>query len=773
MPKNEGKPSMSAVREDGVWAGRKDDTYSYVLRYIEEAIDARGPLIEHANRAIHAYQGNPSRDKYLSKFNSYITTFIGEDNERADKLREICKEVPARQNFTIMSAIDTMVSQAMGGIAQYECEPYDPHFYKDPAIVDKLRAAAKYAYIDNNVDAMIPVGIETAGLTGGAYTFIEKKDNSDKVLDLTWIPMTEMLLDPVRLKRNRERYIGHQTTKSWNELRQHLKKSAKFDEYVLESINEVDTYLSEVEFWVNKHNGNFDGIMKDGGSEHIRRDLDKFYKGSALAWVERNSKYSKHGHVSTDGDDDDRYIADDVEVSYLFDLSEKIMFTVVNRRFIVKADKDYMSASIDYMHPVVDPFSGNVTEAANSVRIQLDHPYAPIEFKRSTWMNYAYSPIIHVLDTFDDICALESLIYHTISIMTPITFTGNPTDIEKLSQIAGISGETIKGFIANSVTVLNKVVDLTPALSELQRLESKLKWILHGPDAAEQANIIGDRASGTEATMSSAMVTQGLNPLLANVEAWASTLASKMFKFLIIYNNKDWEYRFPMDLKVATLSREELAGEMQFRAVLKNRIKIEARQHAQMTVQWYLPLVQSDIIPNKEAMTQDVVPVLAENFSRRQIEQWFKKSEQQEAMERAQLESLHQQEQAAKAQVQQANGIDMSQVNPYGTKGQLSGADIGQALSPDSYDMSSEDPEAGDGGRKPSPTSRKLQYGITPKPAGEVVPIPTLTSPDVETPYSPPEFAEPTLVDALFGGEAGVNDPEVSGIAANDPLANM
>ena len=182
MPKNEGKPSMSAVREDGVWAGRKDDTYSYVLRYIEEAIDARGPLIEHANRAIHAYQGNPSRDKYLSKFNSYITTFIGEDNEPADKLREICREVPARQNFTIMSAIDTMVSQAMGGIAQYECEPYDPHFYKDPAIVDKLRAAAKYAYMDNNVDAMIPVGIETAGLTGGAYTFIEKKDNSDNII---------------------------------------------------------------------------------------------------------------------------------------------------------------------------------------------------------------------------------------------------------------------------------------------------------------------------------------------------------------------------------------------------------------------------------------------------------------------------------------------------------------------------------------------------------------------------------------------------------------
>ena len=70
-------------------------------------------------------------------------------------------------------------------------------------IIDKLKAAAKYAYMDNNVDAMIPQGIEFAGLAGSAYTLIEKKKKSDKVLDLTWVPATEMLLDPVRLKRNK------------------------------------------------------------------------------------------------------------------------------------------------------------------------------------------------------------------------------------------------------------------------------------------------------------------------------------------------------------------------------------------------------------------------------------------------------------------------------------------------------------------------------------------------------------------------------------------
>lgn len=780
MPDKKNKPSMSVVREDGTWAGRKDDTYSYVLRYIDEAIDARDILVEYTNRAIDAYQGNPSRAKYLDKFNRYVDSYVGEDNERAEKLREICKEVPSRQNFTILSAIDTMTAQAMGGISQYEAEPYDPHFYKSAEIVDKLKAAAKYAYMDNNVDAMIPQGIEFAGLSGASYTLIEKKEGSDKILDLTWIPATEMLLDPVRLKRNRERYIGHQTTKSWSELRKHLVLKRKWDQYMLESINQVDAYLAEVEWWVSKHGGTFDSVMQTAGNEHIRKDLDKFYKHSATAWIERNTKYSSRYGIKEDGDDDDRFVADDVEVSYLFDLSNKTMFTVINRRFIIAVEENYMSASIDYLHPVVDPYSGEVTQQANSVKVQLDHPYVPLEFKRSLWMNYAYSPIIHILDTFDDICALESLIYHTISIMTPITFTGNPTDIEKLAQIAGISGEVIKGFIANSVTVLNKGVDLTPALAELQRLESKLKWILNGPDAAEQAQIIGDRASGTEATMSSAMVTQGLNPLLANVEAWASNLAAKMFKFMIIYNKRDWEYVFPMNYKVASLSREELAGEMKFRAILKNRIKIEARQNAQMTVQWFLPMVQSDLIPNKEAMTKDVVPLLAEAFTRRQIEGWFEKSEQQIAMEQAQMEALHAQEEAAKAAAAREQGIDMSMVNPSGREGQFGAADIGRALSPDMYgDM---DPKPNDGS-KPHPTSRRLQYGLRQQPA-ENVPIPSLAAQEDFEPYMGPEIIDPTVDDILSSEDPmasviGANDPllnsedpETAGIEANDPMRN-
>ena len=114
-----------------------------------------------------------------------------------------------------------------------------------------------------------------------------------------------------------------------------------------------------------------------------------------------------------------RYRANDIEVIYLYDLDNRLLFTVVNREFIVGVDSKYLSGSVEYSYPVVDPYSGISTEANGEKKISLDHPFVPLEYKRSLWQTYPYSPIVDVLDLFDDVVAIESLIYHTISIMTP------------------------------------------------------------------------------------------------------------------------------------------------------------------------------------------------------------------------------------------------------------------------------------------------------------------------------------------------------------------
>lgn len=764
------------MHPDGTLGSNENQEYDYVKRYIAEAIDSRTRLVEWTTRAIQAYQGYPSRDGYISSVERYADMFVRDDNERAEEIKRRCKDIRPRKSMIVSKSIDSMVAQAMGGVGQYECSPYDPHFTKDGNLIDLLDEAAMNFYQDNHIDSIIAPAIEFAGLSGATYAHLgykldNRRDNGK--IDVQLIPSTEMLIDPLRSKRNRDRYIGFQKGASWQEIKKHLIKAPHCDEFMLKSINNVDAYLRDVEFLINKHHGDFSAIWGRGGTgkENLPKGLDQFYKASAMTWAERNADYLRAHPGGLELDDDRRYRADDVEVIYLYDLDNRIQFTVINREFIVEANENYLSGSIDYDYPLVDPHSGTTTDATGTKKVSLDHPFVALEYKRSMWQTYPYSPIVDVLDLFDDICALESLIYHTISIMTPITFTGNPKDIEKLGAIAGVSGETIKGFIANSVTVLNKSVDLTPALTEITRLENAIADKLNGIDVREQSRMVGDRASAAEAMGVASLVSQGLNSLLANIERFAEELATKMFKLTVIYEDDDFEYRFSRAGQMQVLSRQDLAGDFRIKARLKSKIKAEQQAQTSATIQWFVPLMGSDAIKNKEAFSQSVIPTLAHGFSRKTISSWFQESPQEAAAREAQLIAAQRQAEAAEAAAQRERGIDMSMVDPSGG-GQFSGADIASALGGNTApgSMLMEDSPLG-GPRKPGPTSRRLGYGVgntsEPEPLGfplgEVIDPMGQNEPGV---LNEDAIAEEASNYAMLPS----SDPISGGRAANDPL---
>lgn len=578
------------------------------------------------------------------------------------------------------------------------------------------------------------------------------------------IPDTEMLIDPLRTKRNNPRYIGHQTKASWTELKKHLLKCPVTDEYFLQSINNVDTYLLEVEYWINKYNGNFTQIAPAISSdithfagmpygiwfrENLPHHIDTFYKASAEAYKERNTKYIQRPGAFGDPKDDGKYHTDEVEVCYLYDLENHIQFTVINRKFIVEAKKTYLERDLDYSYFEIDDFSGKAYDMTGHKKVSINHPYVELAYKRSLWETYSYSPIIHVLDLFDDACALETMIYHTISVMTPITFTGNPKDIEKLGAIAGVSGEAIKGFIANSVTVLNKAVDLSPAMSELSRIENTIMNILHGVDPKEQSQMIGNRATAAEAMQAASLVSQGLNSLLANIETWASELATKMFKLTVIYEDEDFTYDLNANGKHLTLTRKDLAGDFGVHAVLKSKIKAERQAQAANTIQWFVPLMGSDAIVNKEAFAQSVIPTLADGFTRKTINSWFQPSDEQRMAQEAMIELQKQQAKALQHE-NEMKELELGYVDPT-SNGKFGMADVAKALSSQGYtdeELADYAPEAvpAYGISKPSNTSRKLNYGLT-------TPLPEGTIGSAATPGGYPPQSLPAQPIAVVGEE--------------------
>ena len=733
MAKNKVLPQSTTVREDGTWGSDKDTKYDYVIRYITEAIDYRTKKVSLTARAIDAYKGIPSKDGYKRAIDAYAGLFDTTDKARADSIRARCKHVESKKNMIVMRAIDSMVAQAQGGVGQYECAPYDPTFEKTPELIDALDAAAMDFYDKNHIDSVLSTMLEWAGLSGASYAYLGydlTRSQEQGKIDLQIIPDTEMLIDPLRTKRNNPRYIGHQTKASWVELKKHLVECNITDQYLLQSINNVDVYLQEVEYWINKYNDNFTQIAPAISSdithfagmpygiwfrENLPHHIDTFYKASAEAYKERNSKYVKRAGDFEAGRKDDKYHTDEVEVCYLYDLKNHIQFTVVNRKFIVEARHDYLQNNIEYKYFEIDPFSGKPIDQYGKKKITIDHPYVELAYKKSLWETYAYSPIIHILDLFDDACALETMIYHTISVMTPITFTGNPKDIEKLGAIAGVSGEAIKGFIANSVTVLNKAVDLSPAMSELSRIENTIMNVLHGVDPKEQSQMIGNRATAAEAMQAASLVSQGLNSLLANIETWASELAKKMFQLTVIYENDDFTYDLNANGRHITLTRKDLAGDFVVHAVLKSKIKAERQAQAANTIQWFVPLMSSEAIVNKEAYAQSIIPTLADGFTRKTIASWFTPTAEQLTAQEVMLKLQKEQAEALEAENRIKN-IDLGYVDPT-SGGRFGSADIARGLAGDITNIEgmpdySAEPSPLGGNNKPVNTSRQLNYGI-------------------------------------------------------------
>ena len=262
-----------------------------------------------------------------------------------------------------------------------------------------------------------------------------------------------------------------------------------------------------------------------------------------------------------------------------------------------------------------------------------------------------------------------------------------------------------------------------------------------------------------------------------------------MFKLTVICEDEDFTYDLNVAGRHIALTRADLAGDFGVRAVLKSKIKAERQAQAANTVQWFVPLMGSDAIVNKEAFAQTVIPTLAEGFTRKAIASWFVPSEEQKLAQEAQIE-LQKQQAAALAQ-QNNSGIDFGYVDPT-SGGKYGRADIARAISgPQEMDDYNPKSSPVGGNRKPSNTTRSLTYGNSvPLPEGKIAQaaapgdyphanglassataVPIIASPyeDEDTVTANSKTLE-TLLGPTSGGQyynngiSGVNSPLMQGV---------
>ena len=603
----------------------KSQKYDYLIRYVNEAAEARLPLLAMCERATLAYKQCPLHNTYRENADQYVQN-IGNGNPEVVKcLKHLCNTIPDATNDTVFNAVETWVSMAMGGAQKFEYEPADEYAEKDPALVDRLASLAKYFHDDNKIDSLLPKATRKLVMQGQANFYLEPLDGSRFKVSL--IDAYKMLHDPRASKTNRARFTGFTEVKSWSEVKAEIYK--KGYGYMLKTINDVDQYVDELS---SAHPYRWE--------DEITADLNTFKSIYAVDPVGNSKSVDKDGKEVSPKEPG--YKGEDVEVAYIWDLISNVYAVIINRRFIVQIEDDKLKKTLDVKY-----YDSEGKEKTRQDTVRIDSPIVTIPFIDADWETFPVSPLFYCLDDFDAICSIEAVMNHNLSIMAPITFMSASYDAEQFEKLSQVAGQIVEGTL-QTFGVVNKSHDMSACISAIERREQRIKRMLGATDQFELQAMIGNRATAAETSAMVGAVSQRMNAPLANIETGMSELIQKMFAMTLIYGDKE-EITFPYEGSVAVLSKEDILGRALIRAKLSSKIKLERVEQGRNALIIMQTLVGIEGI-NKENLIKTLVPIISQGVVTRQQADSFVQEQQVDPMQILQAQQAVESAQAQQEQ---------------------------------------------------------------------------------------------------------------------------
>lgn len=645
---------------------KKTEKYNYLIEYVKESALARNSLRGICTRAIAAYKQTPMRNTYRENAERYKQSIANSASaEQIAAVNAICDSIPDATNDTVFNAVETFVSMAMGGAEQFEYQPADEYMSKDEDLVERLSALAQYFHDDNKIDSLVAQMTRNMVLQGQGVFFLNPiKDGRFKV---SLVDAWNKLDDPRYLKTNCKRYEGFTEITNWTSLKEYIFKNQK--DYMLSVMNDVDQYLQAL-------NGSY-----EAWEDEITEDLDIFKNIYDVAqYKDSKSVDDKGNEVSPIKPG---YKGEDIEVAHIWDLVNNVYGIVVNRRFLVVATEH------PYRKEVSVPYrdtKGN--EKTKKVTVELDSPMVTIPFLQLSNESYPTSPLFYCLDDFDAICSMEAVMNHNFSIMAPITFLSTSYDAEQISLLSQVAGQIAEGTM-NTLQVMNKNHDMSAVISAIERREQRIKRMLGATDQFELSQMLGNRATASEVSTVSGVISQRMNNPLANIETGMSELVQKMFAMYIIFGDKD-EITFANDGSVSTVSKVDMLGRSIIRAKLKSQIKIQQQEQSRSALMVMQSLVNMPGI-DKERLVSTLVPVITQGVITRKQAESFVQTNQLTPDQIAQLQQMLEQAQGPAPMFDQGslsgmNPEDISQMSDAAMAGiapEGTPQDMSQGMSPD------------------------------------------------------------------------------------------
>ena len=492
-----------------------NEKFAYPLQWLEESDFARTSYHYWLWRANLAKLGKPCKNLYQEELRSNIAKV--DDPTQRKKYEEGCTCVPEGVSFAIKKAVDNRANQMASGVDTYEYQIFDPYNIVDADTEDLLAAQCKQDYIINRLGILSSTFSRDLTWAGVAAVLIKYDPVHDKNCVMRVNPKN-IWFDTKYSSLGKERFRGYSTMISWKKLKAMIENDG--DEVNL-NIKAPDKSIFDDKGLINEHaKYGHRKIRTLNGLDIYVETLNKLATSTQLSGG--ISQFDEYDHdlrtcynlnwyhtYATDGEAQTKsgYNGDDVELTVIYDLDQKIEFKIINRRYVISANSKAFKRKIAFT--ITNPITGEQKTRIDDFCLDCPLKFQFEEEENMDKFPHPYSSLFSLLDTHDELCAWRAKREHVSKILSILRIETNAADAVSLRGILNIMGIVLDD-IQGDINSINFQYDYTAIDSEIAYREATIQQLLHAYDQFDAMQSMGDRASAAESGMALGAVAQGL-----------------------------------------------------------------------------------------------------------------------------------------------------------------------------------------------------------------------------------------------------------------------
>lgn len=504
-----------------------DHPFNYPLQWLEESDYARTSYHYWLWRASLAKLGKPCKNLYQEELKSNLAKV---DKIDQGKYEEQCKCVPEGSSFALKKAADNRANQMASGVDTYEYQINDPFGIINADTNDLMSAQCKIDYIQNKLNVLSATFSRDLTWAGVAAVVIKYDPVSDKNKVLRVNPKN-IWFDTKYSSLGLERFRGYSTMISWRVLKKMIEDDS--DEEVNLDIKAPDRSImiekeeekdgKKKKFWDFDKKAKYSNrkIRTLNGLDIYVEDLNRLATSTQLSGGlnmfdeydhDLRTCYNLNWYRTYASDPKARtkshYNGDDVELTVIYDLDRKVEFKIINRRYVISANKKAFRRKIEFT--ITNPVTGEQKKRLDDFCLDCPLKFQYEEQENMDKFPHPWAPVFSLLDTHDELCAWRAKREHVSKILSILRIETNGADASSLRGVLNIMGVVLDD-IQGDINSINFQYSYDPIDSEIAFRENRIQQLLHAYDQFDALQAMGDRASAAESGMALGAVAQGLS----------------------------------------------------------------------------------------------------------------------------------------------------------------------------------------------------------------------------------------------------------------------